>query len=238
MSQQQQITSNEWWSFSLLRLLGYGLLILAVFDIVDTFYPARFLSAAWEFQMIGSLVERVPVPLIGLWLVFYGKEDYREDWEKIVLKFLSWVALVAGVLFLLLIPLGVNAAIRLNYQNEFQINAQVEQQRYQLQQFQSQLKNATTAELTNFASRLNSPGNSPEIKNAQDPEKIKSLLSSEVAKAEQTLNEQSTTTRANQRQALAKSAIKWLLGAIVSGILFIRLWQETRWARRRKKWSY
>jgi hypothetical protein len=27
MSQQQQVTSNEWWSFSLFRLLGYGLLI-------------------------------------------------------------------------------------------------------------------------------------------------------------------------------------------------------------------
>lgn len=238
MSQQQQITSNEWWSFSLFRLLGYGLLILALFDIVDTFYPARFMSATWEFQMIGSMVERVPVPLIGLWLVFYGKEDYREDWEKIVLKCLSWVSLVAGIFFLLLIPLGVNAAMRLNYQNEFQINAQVEQQRSQLQQFQTQLNNASTAELTNFASRLNNQGNSPEIKDAQDPEKFKTQLSSEIAKAEQTLNAQSTTARANQRQALAKSAIKWFLGATVSSILFIRLWQETRWARRRKKWSY
>lgn len=238
MSQQQQITSNEWWSFSLFRLLGYGLLILALFDIVDTFYPARFLSAAWEFQMIGAMVERVPVPLIGLWLVFYGKEDYRDNWEKIALKCLSWLSLVAGVFFLLLIPVGVNAAMRLNYQNEFQINAQVEQQRSQLQQFQSQLNNATTAELNNFASRLNSQGNSPESKNALDPEKLKIQLTSEVTKAEQTLNQQSTTARANQRQALAKSAIKWFLGAIVSGILFIRLWQETRWARRRKKWSY
>jgi hypothetical protein len=145
---------------------------------------------------------------------------------------------VAGVFFLLLIPVGVNAAMRINYQNEFQINAQVEQQRTQLQQFQSQVNNATAADLNNFASRLNSQSNSPEIKNVQDPEKLKSLLSSEVVKAEQTLNEQSTTTRANQRQALAKSAIKWFLGATVSSILFIRLWQETRWARRGKKWSY
>jgi hypothetical protein len=49
MSQQQQVTSNEWWSFSLFRLLGYGLLILALFDIVDIFYPSRFLNSAWEF---------------------------------------------------------------------------------------------------------------------------------------------------------------------------------------------
>jgi len=124
--------------------------------------------------------------------------------EKIALKCLSWVSLVAGVFFLLLIPVGVNAAMRINYQNEFQINAQVEQQRSQLQQFQTQLNNATTAELTNFASRLNSQGNSSEIKNAQEPEKLKIQLSSEIAKAEQTLNVQSTTARANQRQGLRK----------------------------------
>ncbi|MFB2981423.1 hypothetical protein [Microseira sp. BLCC-F43] len=47
--------------------------------------------------------------------------------------------------------------------------------------------------MTNFASRLNNQGNSPEIKDAQDPEKLKSQLSSEIAKAEQTLNAQSTS---------------------------------------------
>lgn len=232
---QQQIASNEWWSISLFRLLGYGLLVLALFDLVYTFYPPNFLNAVWEFQTIGVLVERVPVPLIGLWLVFYGKADYREDWEKIVLKFLSWISLLAGVLFMLLIPLGINAAIRINYQTEFQINAQVNQQLSQLQQFQSKVNNATADELNNILGRSNNQGSSAAENITQEPEKIKSLIYSQIHKVEQTLHTQSATTKSNQRQALSKTAIKSFLAAVVSSILFIRLWQETRWARRRKK---
>ncbi|MBW4450206.1 MAG: HpsJ family protein [Spirirestis rafaelensis WJT71-NPBG6] len=50
-------------SMSILRSLGYGLLLLAFFDIVEMFVPPNFMNPAWEFQTFGALVERVPVPL-------------------------------------------------------------------------------------------------------------------------------------------------------------------------------
>jgi len=39
---------------------------------------------------------------------------------------------------------------------------------------------------------------------------------------------QSETVRANRRQALLKNSVKWNLGALVSGTLFIMIWHMTR----------
>lgn len=70
--------SNESHSTHLLfHVIGYGLLLFFLFDIVDLFFPPRFMNPIWEFQTIGALIERVPLPLIGLVLVFYGEKNYR-----------------------------------------------------------------------------------------------------------------------------------------------------------------
>ena len=34
-----------------------------------------------------------------------------------------------------------------------------------------------------------------------------------------------------QFRGLTRNAIKWTLGAIISGVLFIYLWKSSRWAR-------
>ncbi|MDY7012043.1 MAG: HpsJ family protein [Cyanobacteriota bacterium] len=217
--------------------MGYGLIVLALFDVFETFYPAYFMNAAWEFQTIGALVERVPVPLIGLWLVFYGKDDYRERWEKFLLRFLSWFSLIVGIGFFLLIPLGVNAAIRLNFQNEYQANIQVDRQMSQLQDMKAQLNDASTEQLKGLVSQ--SQGTLPELKTAEDEKTLRSQLAKQLTQSERALDEQSRTVKENQRLSLTKSSIKWFLGATVAGILFVRLWYETRWTRwGRKRKSY
>jgi hypothetical protein len=65
-------------SMNIFRVLGYGLLLLALFDILEMFIPPGFMNPAWEFQTFGALVERVPVPLIGFVLVFYGEKYSRK----------------------------------------------------------------------------------------------------------------------------------------------------------------
>jgi hypothetical protein len=36
----------------------------------------------------------------------------------------------------------------------------------------------------------------------------------------------------SQHMTLFKSAVKWILGALVSGFLFINFWRNTRWTRK------
>jgi hypothetical protein len=75
-------------------MLGYGLLLSAFFDIVEMFVLPNFMNPAWEFKTFGALVERVPVPLIGLVLVFFEEKNSRSKWEFPILKLLQRIALL------------------------------------------------------------------------------------------------------------------------------------------------
>ncbi|MBD1926792.1 hypothetical protein H6F74_11115 [Trichocoleus sp. FACHB-90] len=230
-----QSESKEIQTISLLRVAGYGLLMLAFFDFSQILVPPRFTNPTWEFQMMGSLVERVPVPLIGMVLVFYGDLSYRRKLEITILKLFSWVSLALGVLFLLLIPLGVNNTWRLYNRNNAQINYQSSQQLSQIQRFKGRLAQATTEEdMNQLFAALNPQERSPEIKNTEG---FKKKLLAEIGKAEKIVTTQNQTTRQNMRLSLIKSSLKWNLGALVSATLFVWIWHATRWARRKRSKS-
>jgi len=225
------MVQSEWRSATLFRWVGYGLLILALFDVVDILVPPQLMNPVWEFQAAGSLVERVPVPLIGLILVFFDGANLRGKWEKPILRLLSWAAVGVGVLFLLLIPILIGDAVRLNNQNNVQVGAQVSQQSSQIQQFKTQLNQASSQDLGVLYDRLNAQGRAGSI---ASPEELKKQLASEVAQAEKRLQTDAESTRQAQFKSLLKNAGKWGLGALVSGILFIRIGQGSRWTRQKR----
>jgi len=51
--------------------------------------------------------------LLGFVLAFYRQQDVLRRFELRVLALLSWLALVLGLVFLLLLPLGVTNTLRL-----------------------------------------------------------------------------------------------------------------------------
>ncbi|WP_218082238.1 HpsJ-like protein, cyanoexosortase A-associated [Anthocerotibacter panamensis] len=216
--------NNDAWLRSIFRLAGYGLLISAFLDIANVFIPLGFTDPTWELQTVGELVERVPVPLMGLVLVFYGETNVR---EKTVLKVLSWATLLAGVLYILLIPLGLNSAKRINESNERQVGAQVSQTIAQLQQRKSQLNRASAQDIDRVFTLLNKQGRLQDSK-IKDSQQLKSNLFSELAKAEETVKVQAADAREKLKISLLKRAIKWMLGALVAGVLFILFWNITR----------
>lgn len=229
-----QPVSNEERSTSLFRVVGYSLLVLALFDVIDILVPPQFMSPLWEFQAIGKLVEHVPVPLLGLVLVLYGEANFRRSWEKLILKFLSRAALLAGILFLLLIPLSIVNSLRLKDATDYQINTQVTQQKAQFQQVKQQLSTATAKDIGSVIARLNREGRPPASNN---PQEVKSQLLSEIAKAETAIQTKADAERTNRQLALVKSLVKWNLGSLVSGIALIWIWRSTYWARRSGKRS-
>ncbi len=211
--------NNEWWFAPLFRIVGYALLVLSLFDVIDIFVPALFTNPAWEFQVVRSLVERVPVPLLGAVLVFSGEKSLK------IFKFLSWACLVAGLLFFLLVPLGINASWRLDRQNAQELGTRVTQQATQLQQLQTVLNKATTpAEIQSVLTRLNpQAGTIP----TQNVDQLKTQLLTRIADGERQLKAQAATNRANAQRLLIKNAVKSVLGALVSGTIFILVWRQT-----------
>lgn len=213
-----------WFPISILRPIGYGLLILSLFDVIDILVPPRFMNPAWEFQTIGSLVERVAVPLLGLALVFCPIADIRSGWERFILKVLSWAALVAGVLFLLLSPLLVVNSFRLKDQINTQIETQTNQQIAQLEQLEQRVNAGTPQNIRDAVALLNqiTPFK------VENPAEAKSKLLEEINKAKGTVRPRIQAAWADRRLALTKNTVKWFLGAVVSGVLFIYIWRVTR----------
>ncbi|BAY44117.1 hypothetical protein SAMD00079811_17110 [Scytonema sp. HK-05] len=221
----QDFAFSQQSSMTIVRVLGYGLLLLALFDIIVMFIPPNFMNPAWEFQTIGALVERVPVPLIGLVLVFFGELHSRTKWEIPILKVLSWLTLVFGILFFLLIPLGLTNTIRLNTQSTAQIQTVSTQQASQAEQLEQQVSKASPEQISNF---LKSQGRKIDGKT---PDELKNQLLSEVSQAKKQIKTQAEATQSLRGLNLIKTSAKWNLGALVAGTLFILIWKGTRWAR-------
>lgn len=223
-------TQNSYrFSDSTFRCGGYALLALAMIDFINIFIPSHFTNPFWEFQTIGALVDHVPIPLIGLMLIFVGEMNYREKIEIFVLKFCSWLSLIIALLFILLVPLGISDTLRINEQNHIQIINQSSQQISQIEQLKEILNKAKTdQDIENVFHALNHQEKLPDFKNPQD---IKSKLLAQVTKTDNNIKNQTEVTQNKTRRELIRNSVKWNLGAIIAGTAFIFVWRTTEWAR-------
>ena len=214
----------------LLRFFGYGLLVLSILDLIDTFVPLRLMDPLWQFETLGKLVERVPVPLLGLVLIFYGARNQREKWERSLLKILSWAALLAGIGYLLFVPLGMFSTFQLNSYTENQLKQQISQGMTQVDVIKGQLQGVQTQEqMQALLSRIQ--GLPPEIKESQSLGESKQKLANFITQSTRQSINQLNQSYFQRRLELIKQSVKWNLGSLVSGVLFVGIWQMTKWAR-------
>ncbi len=206
---------------AIFRLAGYGLLASALLDVIAVFVPPNFDDPVWRFKVVGDLVERMPVPLMGLILVFYGELSAR---SKPLLKTLSILSLLVGIAFLALIPLGLVASQKINDQNNLQIGARFTQQIDQIKDRKTQLGKIKPEDLDRALTLLNNQGKLKDIKSSSQ---FKSTLFSELAKAEDQIKSEADNTRKNLTTTLVKNSVKWTLGALLAGIIFILFWRIT-----------
>ena len=86
-------------SSGILRLVGYGLLLMAIVDIFFLLIPPQLMNPVWEFETMGTIVERIPITLLGMVLVYYGERSDRAPIETLLLKITSWLALFSAIFF-------------------------------------------------------------------------------------------------------------------------------------------
>ena len=208
------------------RWIGYGLLGYALMDLIQVLYPPKFTNPAWEVQTLGALIERVIVPLLGMTLVFFGEYYDRTQFEKMLLKVLSWLCLMLAIVCLLVIPLGVLGTARLDFQNDQQVNQQTEQQLAQFNKVERQLSQSSANDIRALATKAGIS-----IDPTKDPQALKADILSRLTAARSRVQSQIDGNRAVQRQTLFKNAIKWNLGALLASCLFFILWKSTDWAR-------
>ncbi|MEG4629700.1 HpsJ family protein [Microcoleus sp. AR_TQ3_B6] len=222
------VQGDQGFSIYRLRWIGYGLLILSVLDTIVVLIPANFGNRLWELQTIGAIVERVPVPLLAMALIFFGEGYDRRGLENLFLKLLSWVCLLLGLVFLLMLPLGIFGTIYVNNQNNQQIDTQAKQQLAQLQQVEERVTKGSPEDLRTLAGELTRLGVPADTEN---PQQLKNQILSRITPAKERLQTQKAAVQSNQRLGLFKNSVKWLLGALISSVLFFTLWRGTDWAR-------
>lgn len=212
------------------RRIGYSLLTLCFVDLIYVLVPPEFTNPVWEYQTIGDLIKLVPVPLLALMLIFYGETVLRSNLERLALRLLSWLTLVAGIVLLLLIPLVVTDAARINRFNNNQIDTQVSQQTVQLDETKNQLEKATPEELRNLVPIPDQSGNLPNLPTT--PEQAKTQILTNIDRAREKAQTQADQARNNVRRNLFKNTIKLTVESFIAGFSFAYIWVKTDWARR------
>jgi hypothetical protein len=209
-----------WFPIFSLRTVGYILLLLAIVDAVDSLVPPEFMNPNWEFATIGKFVERSPVSLIGLGLIFYRGKRFRRPLERSLLKPICALAIGVGILYCLTIPLTLGDGMRLQEQASVQAQQTKSQQSTQLKALETSITKASMAQLQRLATTIDTqkvlelPDSEPELR--------AELISRLQIVRNNTLQQSSNTAR-KQQFALRKTVAKWVIGALLSGIGFIYL---------------
>lgn len=225
ISHDRQLFSSE-----ILRLVGYGLLILALVDLLFLLIPPQLMNPVWEFETMGAIIERIPVSLLGIVLVYYGERSDRAPIELPILRWLSRLCLVIAIILLLMIPLSITNSFRIYYQHSARVNSSVVSQIDAMQKFQDSLKSVDSPR--EIGAILQQQAKQKiELSNSVDTDRLKADIINKLQKNQQELRNSSQAVRSQKRSALLKNCFRWNLGALVSSILFFSLWKSTLWAR-------
>lgn len=214
------------------RLIGYGLLISTLIYIFDSALPLQLTDPAWTIGFISIFLERLSVIFVALVFIFLGEWEERSRWEKPILKMLSWLTLVAGLLVLLLIPLGVSAGINLGEQTKANINAQYQQQLLQLQQAQDRLKTAKPDELQTILEQSQLQDSSLKSLNT---DQFQEKLSNNINAARQKAAMGRDASQQKEQAALRQTVLKLSLLSIISSFVFFYSWALTGWVRQKSR---
>ncbi|MDX1978253.1 MAG: HpsJ family protein [Pseudanabaenaceae cyanobacterium bins.68] len=223
---------------SLINQIGYGILIFSAIDYAVILIPFRITNPAWELEAIKQLINQVIVLLVGLVFVFYRPMNINRKLTKFVLAAFSWLCLLLGVLYLLMLPLAMINVGRVTLIQQNNINARLSQE---LGVFDEQAKRVsrpgiTERELQGWAqiARLT-------------PERLARDKAANISLQQSILNQfktgrEATTIRTQQNlSSLQKQSIKETISVILRGMIasvsLVWIWFSTRWARKSLKKS-
>jgi hypothetical protein len=222
----------------LIRSLGYCLLFFFLLDFVFLIIPPKFTDPAWELNLYGQIIERVPILLFSFPLIFFGEYNYRRRLEKIATKVISWMAIVMAIFFILGLPLTVANTYRLQSFRQDELVFNVGKQTAPAEQFFDRLKKAESdTEIRSILKTLN-PQQQISDKDIPDPQVVKKNLLDQIAGSVSESKSQVEMTKRQISIGLWKNSIKWLFAGILSAAFLLYIWRQSKWARMSGGWDF
>lgn len=205
--------------------MGYGLLILVVFDTIALFVNPDLSNTNWQRTTYRQAVETSAVPLIALLFIYYAGTYARAPWERWVGIVTSWGALVWGLAMIALIFPHFRNMTKVENELTSNISQQIDQQMKAANQFATSLESATDEQVLAFLER---GGQTPEGK---QPEEIRAQLLETLNQGKSQAASQLKADNEARIKAIRKETMKTGAAAVVTGALFILLFRHGRWAR-------
>ncbi|MDJ0531691.1 MAG: HpsJ family protein [Xenococcaceae cyanobacterium MO_207.B15] len=216
-------------SSKIINLVGYTILFLVLLDYAALLISPKFFNPVWGWETAGKLVETVWAPLLGFLFIFYRRDqDLIKPRELTFLSLLSWLALILGTIYLLIAPVLIGNAFRINRSQKAQVTNQISQQKTQVQQYSQKLEQVSKEQLNNLLQAYQQQAPDIAISSSQQ---LKENLLTQINQRQQTAQKQLQNNFSQQKINLIKTTFKWLIGAIISGVSFILIWSYTQWAR-------
>jgi len=211
-------------SYPLLPLIGFSFLGLSLFDHINILYPIKISEPVWIVETLGQITERIPTLWIGLLLVFLRREGYIRKWEVGVLKFLSWLALVLAIIYLLMTPMLIGNTVRVYRLIDTQIEGRASDQSEKLKKARDQISLTSEQDISRY---MQSRGGGANLSPEQFRENL--LLQADKNLSELAIN--TKTLKDSQLGELVKKTLKWSAGNLLSTFVCVWIWYLSRWTR-------
>jgi ABC-type multidrug transport system fused ATPase/permease subunit len=217
-------------SLKLLRFVGYVLLTSSFVNYLAILLPPQLTNPNWEFQVMGQMVDNVWSILLGLTFIFLFQSNTIISARQVtVLKLLSWISLLIGIIFFLMLPLGINNSLTIYRNINSQFNTQQAEQRKQIEVINQRLQEVTSPQqITGIANSLNIPIQPNSSESVPD---LKQRISQQIKTSARNAQNNANAARREQIKNLIKTAIRVNLGVIISGVCLIGIWRLTQWVR-------
>jgi hypothetical protein len=219
---------------SLLNHIGYAALLISVIDYGAIVVPFRFTNPNWEFEVIKQLINQVVVLLVAFGLVFYRPMTITRKFTKHFLRFLSWLCLLIGVFYLLLLPLAMVDIGKIGLIQQNNVNDRLNQQLKVSDAVNKQVSRSgiTEPELQGWAREVQLTPQLLAKDRAANISLKDSILTRLKTLKEAAQTQAKQTLESAQKQNL-KDTISIISRGLISGVAFIWMWYLTGWARRR-----
>lgn len=215
----------------LLRMLGYFLLFLFLLDMSFALIPLKFTDAAWELNTYGQIIERIPLLLLPFPLIFFGEYNNRMNWERLAPKIVSWMAIPMAIFLLLGIPLIVLNTTRVQNLQHIELLKNSTIQINASEKLADRLNKASEdSEIRDVLKEL-ALGQQETLANIPDLQEAKKNL---LTKINDAIVENKSQVEIKKRQIsifLWKNCAKWAIAGLLSAILLIYFWIQSKWAR-------
>ena len=214
---------------SLPRIVGYGLMGLFLIDIAQGALSYRPLMPDSDAAIVMHFVERVGVPLVAYALIFATDLTTASRRERTLLKLVSSGALLAALIYLMLGGLAAASSYRLIQLGGATIERQTAERVAALEQAYKQVPNATLPQLFG-AYRMLSP-NIPADSPVPSREEMITAIDKGFPPMVQSAREAGASARSTLRKQQAIFGVKYAAAGLLSAILFLVIWENTRAAR-------